>query len=107
MGSDGREQWLKGWGTAIDRHAQAVGLDGLIPSERLIHALWLMSCSMRSTGDLVAARERDPRFLADGLAAARALDLPEAVAAFSQSAGWFEAHFFEIFAALCHELRSL
>lgn len=101
------ESWLNRCGSAIDQRAQAVGTRGLNASERLTHILWLMSQSMRSNGDLVAARHRDPGLLRDGLAAARELRLPGVIAAFSSSAGWFESHFFEQFDALCSELQRL
>jgi hypothetical protein len=101
------EIWLNRWGVAIDQREQQVGTQGLTSLERLIHILWLISQSMRATGDLVAARQRDPTLFRDGLAAARALDLPGIVEVFASSAGWIEAHFFEKFDDLCRELQPL
>jgi hypothetical protein len=101
------EIWLNRWGVAIDQREQVVGTAGLSAPERAIHILWLMSQSMRATGDLVTARRRDPGMFRDGLAVARELDLPGMTAAFSSGAGWLEANFFAHFDALCSELQPL
>lgn len=101
------EIWLNRWGVAIDQREQRVGTAGLSASERLIHIFWLISRSMRTNGDLFAARQRDPFLFRDGLAAARELDLPGLIDVFSSSVGWIEAHFFEQFDAMCGELQPL
>jgi hypothetical protein len=79
----------------------------LTPRERLIHRLWVADYSMRNAGDLASAHDLAPRFLADGLAAARILGLPQANAAFALSAGEFERRFFDLVDALIAELRGV
>jgi len=99
------QTWLIDIGHAIIEKKRAGGIDGLTPRERLIHCLWIADYSMRSAGDLATARDLDARFVADARAAATALDLPQAIAAFSLSEGELERRFFDLFGPVCAELR--
>jgi hypothetical protein len=101
------DRWLSRRGEAIDTLRQSDGACALTPQDRLIELVWLMARSMRSTGDLAAARATDPAFLNDALAMATCLGLPAAVAAFSASEGGLERRFFDLFDVLCAELQRL
>ncbi|WP_068084059.1 hypothetical protein [Novosphingobium rosa] len=107
MGTIENERWLSRRGEAIQILRKNYGGSALAPQDRLIEILWHVSRSMKSTGDLAAARSLDPTFIKDGLTMATALALPTAIAAFSASEGGLERCFFDVFETVCGELRQL
>jgi hypothetical protein len=105
MVEDDNETWLIDSGHAIIEKKAAVGVAALTPRERLIHCFWITDYSMRNAGDLAAARDLDPRYQTDAVAAATALGLSRTAAIFSLSEGELERRFFGLFDDLCAELR--
>lgn len=101
------DRWLSRRGEAIDAFKKSYGGSALTSQDRLIALVWLMARSMRSNGDLSAARGTDPTYLAEAQAMAARLELPVAVAAFSGSEGGLERRFFDVFDGLCRELQTL
>jgi hypothetical protein len=88
-------------------HAKAeLGREALTDLQRLIYSLWVADYGMRNAGDLATARDVYPEFKSDGLKAAMALKLQEMQAAFSMPDDDLQARYFELFDALCEEIRS-
>ncbi len=99
------ETWLIDAGHLLIEKKRAMGSEALTPRERFIQCFWVADYSMRNAGDLATARDLDPRFREDALAAAMLLDLPIAVSTFALSDGELERRYFDIFGPLCAELR--
>jgi hypothetical protein len=107
MSSADNDRWLSRKGEAIDSFRKGYGGSALSPQDRLIEVFWLVAHSMRSTGDLAAARHRNPNYLETGLSLATSFGLPAATSAFSSREGGLERHFFDLFDDICIELREL
>jgi len=105
MDDDDNQTWLIDEGHGVIEKKTAIGVANLLPRERLIHCWWIADYSMRNAGDLATARELDPHYRSDGLAAAQALALARASAAFALSEGELERRFFDLFDGVCDELR--
>ena len=101
------DRWLRRRADAIAAIRKDHDGSALSPQDRLIEVVWLMSRSMRSTGDLAAARTSDPTYLADALAMATRLRLPVAMTAFAATEGGLERSFFDLIDLLCSELQQL
>lgn len=106
MARSDNERWLEAAGQAIRARRLSADVATLAPRERLTEILWLVSRSMRVTGDLAAARSRDPSFLVCARRIAANLGLPHAMAAFSGSEAGLERQFFDLFDDLCGEVRA-
>ncbi|WP_343616943.1 hypothetical protein [Novosphingobium sp.] len=104
MDKPDNEQWLEAAGGAV-RARRLANYMAVLPRERLTEILWLVSRSMRETGDLVAARHHLPDFLRTGHLIAQSLALPRFMAAFGGSEADLEDRFFAEFNLLCDELR--
>jgi hypothetical protein len=100
-----RETWLLDEGDRVIRAEAENGAVSLPPRDRLIHSLWVADYGMRNAGDLDTAADVHPAFLAEGLAAATALGMPRATAAFSLPPGELEGRWFNLFDGLVNELR--
>lgn len=105
MPEDDHETWLLDEGERIIGQKAAEGYCALSPRERLIYCLWAADYGMRNAGDLVTAADLHPSFLVDGRAAARELELPQAVAAFSLPAKDLEQRYFDLFEDVVAEIR--
>lgn len=99
------QTWLIDHGHELIEKKRARGVESLSPRERLIHCWWIADYSMRNAGDLATARDLDPKYRDDGLAAATALGLAHSIAAFSLSEGELERRYFDLFETVCSELR--
>jgi hypothetical protein len=100
------QTWLIDIGHDIIEKKRSQGKDVLTPRERLIHCFWIADYSMRNAGDLATARDLDPLYLLDAAQAATSLRLPLAEAMFRLSEGELERRFFDLFDAVCAELRT-
>ena len=100
------QTWLIDAGHDIIEKKRAQGREALTPRERLIHCFWIADYSMRNAGDLATARDLDFYYRTDGARAAAALDLPVAASLFALSEGELERRFFDLFDAVCAELRT-
>ncbi len=100
------ETWLIDAAHAVLAKRVVQGDGALTLREQLIHRFWVADLSMRRTGDLASARDLAPRFLEDGRAAARAMELPQATAFFALSQGELERNFFDLFDSVVDGLRT-
>lgn len=103
--ADDNETWLLDEGDrVIGRRASG---DPSSPTARdvLIHCLWVADYGMRNAGDLEAAADVHPAFMADGLAAARSIGLPQATAAFALPVADLERRWFDLFDSFVAEVR--
>lgn len=100
------QTWLVDVGHALIEKKRSDGIDALTPRERLILCVWIADHSMRTEGDLTTARALDPAALVDARDAATILDLPRTAAAFGLTEGAFERCYFDLFDAICAELRA-
>jgi len=99
------QTWLIDLGHAIIEKKRTEGVDALSPRERLIRCLWVADYSMRNAGDLATARDLESQYRDDGLAAATLLGLRVAADMFALSEGELERRYFDLFDAVCGELR--
>ncbi len=99
------ETWVIEAGhTVLEKEATA-GFASLEAWERLLYSLWVADYGMRNAGDLETAEEVDEHFQERGLQAARALALPNCIAAFSLATKDLERRYFELFDTLCEEIK--
>ncbi len=103
--ADDNETWLLDEGDrgierrAADSHSSPTARDSLI------YCLWVADYGMRNAGDLKTAADVHPAFMADGLAAARSIGLPQATAAFALPVADLERRWFDLFDSLVAEVR--
>lgn len=105
MARSSNELWLEQAGQFARQRRLTLGQSASAPRDRLIEILWLVSRSIRATGDLAAARRHDPSFLTCARMIAANLGLLHVMAAFSGSEAGLERQFFDLFDAMCGELR--
>lgn len=103
--ADDNETWLLDEGDRVIERRAADGHSSPTARDSLIYCLWVADYGMRNAGDLEAAADVHPAFIADGLAAAQALSLPLATDAFSLPIAHFEERYFDLFDSLVTELR--
>jgi hypothetical protein len=104
MAPSSNERWLEQAGQLARQRRVTLG-ESAAPRERLIEILWLVSRSIRATGDLATARRYDPSFLTCARVIATNLGLYHVTSAFSGSEAGLERQFFGLFDAMCGELR--
>lgn len=107
MVSIDNEHWLNREGQRLAACRAGAQFLSLTPAERLTEILWLASRSMRGAGDLAVVRKRDPAYLETASTIAINLGLCHAIEAFTNGEDALEKCFFELFDALCEELRQL
>src|SRR5262245_19878478 len=101
------ETWIVDVGGRVIDKKAAQGYSALSPLERLIYCVWVADYSMRNAGDLATAADLYPAFLDDGKSAARELDLPCSVTAFSLRLAEFEQEYFGVFDQIVSEIRAV
>ncbi|MDE1918029.1 MAG: hypothetical protein KGJ57_19375 [Sphingomonadales bacterium] len=105
MGRSENERWLNGRGQVLAACRAGAQSLTLTPAERLTEIVWLVHRCLRSTGDLLVVRRRDPAYLETASTIALNLGLPRAIEAFTQGEGALETRFFELLDDMCEELR--
>ena len=70
------ETWLIDTGDEVIRKKAVTGLDGLLPAERAIYALWVVDYAVRNSGTLLPMSEIYPAALVELRAFAALRDLP-------------------------------
>ncbi|WP_262030900.1 hypothetical protein [Microvirga sp. Mcv34] len=106
MADPDHETWLLNTGDRVVAKKSAQGFSSLTPFERLVYCLWIMDYAMRNAGDLMTADDLHPSFMLDGKAAAQALGLQYAMAAFELSTAELEQRYFSLFDDILIEVRS-
>lgn len=104
-GPTDNETWLLDAGDAVVAKRSAG--EALSAIEHLIYCVWVADYGMRNAGDLEPARDLYPNFQSHAVTLARDLGLRVTREAFAQSAGRFEADYFERFDGICAELLSV
>ena len=105
MTEEEAEDWLLEAGEAVVERKAARSYAGLTARERLIYCLWVADYGMRNAGDLASASDLHPGFMADALAAARDLGLPQVEVAFALSPADLERRYFSLFVSLVEEIK--
>lgn len=99
------ETWLIEEGDRVIHKESRHGTDHLSTWERLVYALWVADYGMRNAGDLETARDVDADFQSVALSAAEELSLPISGGVFRLSVEALEERYFEMFDAVCDEIR--
>jgi hypothetical protein len=103
---DDNETWLIETGADVVEKKAAVGEGQLSQHERLIYCLWVADYGMRNAGDLETASDLDADFQVRGKQLAAELSLAATLAAFNLPTVTFQERYFELFDAVCDELRT-
>jgi hypothetical protein len=100
------ETWVIEEGDRVIQKKARHGFDRLTTWERLVYALWVADYGMRNAGDLSSARDVYADFQSIARHAADALSLPITRAAFVLAPEALEERYFDLFEAVCDEIRS-
>lgn len=100
------ETWVIEAGDAVLEKRAAKGANALTPLDRLVYCLWVADYGMRNAGDLEAAGDLYDAFQDEGARLARELDLPVSIGAFARPRADLEAVYFDLFDAMCAEIRA-
>lgn len=100
------ETWVVEEGDRIIQKKARVGLAGLTDWERLVYALWVADYGMRNAGDLDTARDVCTDFQSVALQSANKLALPTTHTAFLLAPDILQECYFDLFEAVCTEIRS-
>jgi hypothetical protein len=100
------ETWVIEEGDRVIQKKAGQGFDSLTDWERLVYSLWVADYGMRNAGDLSSASDVLADWQAAGLRAAEVLSLPAARAAFALAPGVLQERYFDLFNAVCGEVRS-
>ena len=104
--ADDNETWILDAGDAVIEKRAAQGPAALQPLDRLIYCLWVADYGMRNAGDLSSAGDLYPDFQTEAAELARGLKLPTTHAAFALSQTELQAQYFQVFDAICDEVRA-
>ena len=100
------ETWIiEAGGSVVERRA-ALGLDALSSLDRMVYCLWVADYGMRNAGDLETAQDLYELFQDEGARLANELALPRTLAAFALSRSDLETQYFDVFDAICAEIRA-
>ncbi|MAT38067.1 MAG: hypothetical protein CL946_00520, partial [Ectothiorhodospiraceae bacterium] len=99
------ETWVIEEGDRIVQKKAHVGIDGLTDRERLVYVLWLADYGMRNGGDLSTARDVFGDFQSVALLSASKLSLPTTCNAFTLDPDTLQERYFDLFEAVCTEIR--
>ena len=102
---DDNETWLIDTGHDVIEKKAKAGPRSLRSWERLVYCLWVADYGMRNAGDLDAAHDLYAAFQDEGRTLAAALSLPLTCAAFGLSQSDLQDRYFNLFEAVCSELR--
>jgi uncharacterized protein YegJ (DUF2314 family) len=100
------ETWVVEEGNRIIQKMARVSIDGLTDWERLIYSLWVADYGMRNAGDLGTARDVYADFQSVALHSATKLSLPTSRSAFVLDPETLQEQYFDLFDAVCTEIRS-
>src|SRR5947209_6160781 len=100
------ETWIIEEGDRIIQKKARFGFDHLTAWERLVYSLWAADYGMRNAGDLGTAGAVLADFQSVALDAADALSLPLTSGAFALPVALLEERYFDLFEAVCNEIRS-
>jgi len=100
------ETWVIEEGDRVIQKKARLGFDSLTEWERLVYSLWVADYGMRNAGDLDAARDVYADFQSVALPAASMLSLPATRGAFSLTSDVLQERYFDLFDAVCGEVRS-
>ena len=100
------ETWIIEAGDAVIQTRAAQGPAALQPLERLVYCLWVADYGMRNAGDLDAASDLYADFQAEAAGLARDLELPATRAAFALGRTELQERYFQVFDAVCEEIRA-
>jgi hypothetical protein len=101
------ETWLveeAGYSVVVKK--SELGLDGLMPAERIAYCLWVADYGMRNAGDLQTAADLYPPFQTEGARIAADLSLPNTAAVFASPASEFQRTYFDRFDQMCGEIAA-
>ena len=99
------ETWLIEDGDKIIKKKVRFGVDHFTDWEWLVYSLWVADYGMRNAGDLETARDLFADFQAVAIEAAKKMSLPVASSAFSLEPDELETQYFDLFEAVCTEIR--
>jgi hypothetical protein len=100
------ETWVIEEGDRVIQKKARLGFDSLTTWERLVYSIWVADYGMRNAGDLETARDVYADFQLVALRAADSLSLPVTRSAFALAAKVLEERYFDLFEAVCDEVRS-
>jgi hypothetical protein len=100
------ETWIIEEGDAVIERRVALGEDAQEPLDRLIYCLWVADYGMRNAGDLETASDLYDAFQDEAARFSNALSMPVTYAAFALPRLELEQRYFELFDAICDEIRA-
>ena len=100
------ETWIIEAGDAVIGQRHSHGTESLSSLDRLIYCLWVADYGMRNAGDLETAQDLYELFQQEGARLAKELALPRTLAAFALSRSDLETRYFDVFDAICAEIRA-
>ena len=100
------ETWVIEAGDCVIQKKARLGFDRLTDWEQLVYSLWAADYGMRNAGDLDTARDVNADFQAVALRAADVLSLPATRSAFALAPDALQERYFDLFEAVCGEVRS-
>src|SRR5262245_50680771 len=100
------ETWVVEEGDRIIQKKARLGVDRLTDWERLVYSLWVADYGMRNAGDLDTARDVCADFQSVALHLATKLSLPTTCSAFVLNPDTLRERYFDLFEAVCTEIRS-
>jgi hypothetical protein len=99
------ETWVvEAGGRVIQKEADS-GLGSLTTWERVVYSLWVADYGMRNAGDLDTAKDVFADFQSMALRAAEELSLPLTREVFSMEQRALKEQYFDLFDAVCDEIR--
>jgi hypothetical protein len=100
------ETWVVAEGDRIIQKKACVGVNCLTDWERLAYSLWVADYGMRNAGDLRTARDVYVDFQSVALHSATKLSLTTTCSAFLIDSDTLQERYFDLFEAVCTEIRS-
>ncbi|OWK38427.1 hypothetical protein [Fimbriiglobus ruber] len=100
------ETWVIEEGDRVIQKKARHEFEHLATWERLVYSLWVADYGMRNAGNLGTARDVFTDFQSIAFHAADALSLPITRDAFGLPPGTLEERYFDLFEAVCDEIRS-
>ena len=100
------ETWVIEAGDRIIQEKARIGFDHLTEWERLVYSLWVADYGMRNAGDLDTARDVYADFQSVARHAAEVLSLPATRDTFALAHDSLQERYFDLFEAVCDEVRS-
>jgi hypothetical protein len=99
------ESWIIDAGDVVIQKKAHIGVDQLMPIERLIYCVWVADYGMRNAGDLETAHDVYPDFQPEAAQLARELGLERTHSAFVLPTADLQRQYFDRFEEVCTEIR--